>query len=122
VTLAESQGKKAAFLHEALRVLGISANVHSGRAEALRAVFDCVTLRAVDKMEPGRSGGFAAGFPRRLAGADDHPANWRAEGSSRSGVFLARGVPLPGSEDRVLALGEQRSVRQLDEGELANRG
>src|ERR1019366_3159291 len=51
VTLAESQGKKAAFLQEAIRVLGISAKVHSGRAETLGVQFDCVTLRAVDKME-----------------------------------------------------------------------
>ena len=50
VTLAESQGKKAAFLQEAVRVLGIEAKVHAGRAEALDAVFDCVILRAVDKM------------------------------------------------------------------------
>ena len=35
VTLAESQGKKAAFLQEAVRVLGIAAKVHSDRAEAL---------------------------------------------------------------------------------------
>ncbi|MGD0831231.1 MAG: 16S rRNA (guanine(527)-N(7))-methyltransferase RsmG [Terracidiphilus sp.] len=52
VTLAESQGKKAAFLGEALRVLGTgNAKVHSGRAELLPTVFDCVILRAVDKME-----------------------------------------------------------------------
>lgn len=51
VTLAESQGKKAAFLSESVRVLGVSAKVHAGRAEALPAVFDCVTLRAVDRME-----------------------------------------------------------------------
>lgn len=51
VTLAESQGKKAAFLREAVRILGISAKVHSGRAELLPGVFDCVALRAVDRME-----------------------------------------------------------------------
>jgi len=50
VTLAESQGKKAAFLREAVRTLGLSAMVHSGRAETLPARFDCVTLRAVDRM------------------------------------------------------------------------
>ena len=50
VTLAESQGKKAAFLQEAVRVLGISAHVHTGRAETLMTQFDCVTLRAVDRM------------------------------------------------------------------------
>ncbi len=48
VTLAESQGKKAAFLHEALRVLGIPANIHSGRAETLTPRFDCVAMRAVE--------------------------------------------------------------------------
>src|SRR5271167_2858571 len=33
VTLAESQMKKAAFLHEAARVLNLPARVYSGRAE-----------------------------------------------------------------------------------------
>jgi len=50
VTLAESQHKKAAFLREAVRTLGLSAHVHSGRAEVLSSHFDCVTLRAVDNM------------------------------------------------------------------------
>src|SRR5580658_5328409 len=47
VTLAESQRKKAAFLQEAVRVLGVAAKVHSDRAETLREQFDCVTIRAV---------------------------------------------------------------------------
>jgi 16S rRNA (guanine527-N7)-methyltransferase len=51
VTLAESQNKKAAFLQEAIRVTGVTARVHSGRAETLATQFDCVTLRAVDHME-----------------------------------------------------------------------
>src|ERR1700678_4242622 len=50
VTLAESQGKKAAFLQEVVRILEISAKVHAERAETLSAKFDCVTLRAVDRM------------------------------------------------------------------------
>ena len=50
VTLAESHGRKAAFLQEAVRVLAISAKVHSGRAETLVERFDCVVLRAVDRM------------------------------------------------------------------------
>ncbi len=53
VTLAESQKKKAAFLREAVRELGLGrATVHAGRVEDLRdeQVFDLVTLRAVDKM------------------------------------------------------------------------
>ena len=51
VTLAESQGKKAAFLREAIRTLGIEVPVYSGRAETIGKAFDVVILRAVDKME-----------------------------------------------------------------------
>ena len=51
VTLAESQGKKAAFLREAVRTLGLGARVYAGRAEALGRTFECVTLRAVERME-----------------------------------------------------------------------
>jgi len=50
VMLAESQGKKAAFLSEVCRQLTLNAGVHSKRAEELSILFDCVTLRAVDKM------------------------------------------------------------------------
>jgi len=50
VTLAESQKKKAAFLHEAIRAVGLDANVFAGRAESIGRTFDCVTLRAVDRM------------------------------------------------------------------------
>ena len=50
VTLAESNGKKAAFLREAVRVLRLSAAVYAGRAELLTGRFDCVVLRAVDRM------------------------------------------------------------------------
>jgi 16S rRNA (guanine527-N7)-methyltransferase len=51
-TLAESQGRKATFLREVVRTLGLTAEVWSGRVEALPAerVFDWITLRAVDKM------------------------------------------------------------------------
>lgn len=51
VTLSESQGKKAAFLREAVRTLGLSAVVHGQRAEMLESTFDCVVMRAVDRME-----------------------------------------------------------------------
>jgi 16S rRNA (guanine527-N7)-methyltransferase len=51
VTLAESQGKKAAFLREAVRTLGLASAVWSRRVEELPAgqLFDGVTMRAVDK-------------------------------------------------------------------------
>lgn len=51
VTLGESQSKKAAFLRESVRTLGMgNAEVYNGRVESLNRTFDAVTLRAVDKM------------------------------------------------------------------------
>ena len=50
VTLAESQNKKASFLREAVRVLGLSTEVWGDRLENMPLVrkFDVVALRAVD--------------------------------------------------------------------------
>ena len=115
VTLAESQGKKAAFLSEAVRVLGVDANVHSGRAETLGSQFDCVTLRAVDKMEK------AVQAAARLV----RPGGWLALMTTENELErlkLAAGaqfawagvVRLPGGEDRLLALGE-REMRTIPE-------
>ncbi|MGC8550859.1 MAG: 16S rRNA (guanine(527)-N(7))-methyltransferase RsmG [Acidobacteriaceae bacterium] len=53
VTLAESQNRKAAFLHEAVRSLNLNAKVWSERVESMPAGqrYDAVALRAVDQME-----------------------------------------------------------------------
>ena len=53
VTLAESQGKKAAFLREAVRVLGLQTALWARRVEDMPEAerFDVVAMRAVDKME-----------------------------------------------------------------------
>jgi 16S rRNA (guanine527-N7)-methyltransferase len=109
VTLAESQGKKAAFLQEAVRVLGLPAKVYSGRAEALAARFDCVTLRAVDRM--GEAVRSAAGLVV--------PGGWLAPmttGADLASVQVAAGAgftwqtptPLSGGTDRVLALAKRQ--------------
>lgn len=109
VTLAESQGKKAAFLSEAVRVLGVDAKVYSGRAETLGSEFDCVTMRAVDKMEK------AVQAAARLV----RPSGWLALMTTENELErlkLAAGaqfawagvVRLPGGEDRLLALGERK--------------
>jgi 16S rRNA (guanine527-N7)-methyltransferase len=108
VTLAESQGKKAAFLREALRVLEISASVHSGRAESLATQFDCVILRAVDKMERAvqsaaklvRPGGWLALMTTTVA--------LTALKASAGAEFSWTATPLfPSSTDRLLALGKR---------------
>jgi 16S rRNA (guanine527-N7)-methyltransferase len=108
VTLAESQIKKAAFLQEAVRVLGIAAKVHADRAETLTEQFDCVVLRAVEKM------------PRAVAAAAKlvAPQGWLAlmtTDASLAGLQTAAGpqfkwkesIRLPGSESRILALSQK---------------
>jgi len=52
ITLGESQSKKAAFLREVLRSLGIqNGDVYAGRVESLDKSFEAVALRAVDNMQ-----------------------------------------------------------------------
>jgi 16S rRNA (guanine527-N7)-methyltransferase len=111
VTLAESHGKKAAFLQEAVRVVAARASVHAGRAEELRAEFDCVTLRAVDKMAEAVTA--AAGLVR--------PGGWLAlmtTSAQLPSLQTAAGaeftwepaVSLPGSLDRIVALGRRARI------------
>ena len=106
VTLAESQSKKAAFLQEVVRVLGIGTKVHAARAESLTGRFDCITLRAVDKM------------PKAVAAATRLVVHggWLALMATRGDLTSLRTaagpeftwnetLPLPFSENRILALG-----------------
>jgi 16S rRNA (guanine527-N7)-methyltransferase len=105
VTLAESQGKKAAFLQEAVRGLGLKTAVFVGRAETLSGQFDCVTLRAVDRMEQAiqaasklvRSGGCLA----PMTTTANLPALQSAVGSEYT---WEAPKALPGSDERILAL------------------
>jgi 16S rRNA (guanine527-N7)-methyltransferase len=108
VTLAESQGKKAAFLQEAVRVLGLNSRVCAARAETLNESFDCVTLRAVDKMPE------AVGVATTLVA----PGGWLALMTSTKELDALRTAagkafawsethPHLGGEDRLLALGQK---------------
>ena len=108
VTLAESQGKKAAFLWEAVRSIALTAKVHTARAETLKSQFDCVTLRAVDKMERAT----------RTAARLVSPGGWLALMTThhdRLAIVAPVGnefvwsppVSLPGADCRVLSLGKR---------------
>jgi len=99
VTLAESQGKKAAFLREAARTLGLKTTVWADRAEKLSESFDVVAMRAVDKMGEMipvaenlvRPGGYLMLLTTRV----------QVEGLGRPASSV---TPLPGSADGVVAV------------------
>lgn len=109
VTLAESKTKKAAFLQEAVRTLGLSATIYAGRAEMLGCAFDCVTLRAVDRMPQ------AVKAAARLVGS----AGWLALMTTRGDIARLKAaagtelcwpdiVKLNGSDDRLILLGTRK--------------
>ncbi len=106
VTLAEAQGKKAAFLQEAVRVLGIPVKVHAGRAELLKMQYKCITLRAVDRMDE------AVEAAARLVEPDGWLALMTTRGdlgrlqtSAGARFSWESPIPLPGGDERLLALG-----------------
>ena len=108
VTLAESNGKKAAFLHEAVRILGISAAIHSLRAELLFTGFDCVALRAVDRMEEAvRSASRLVASKGWLALMSTSPEVEALRAAAGPKFTWGASIRLPGSEGRILALGAE---------------
>jgi 16S rRNA (guanine527-N7)-methyltransferase len=110
VTLAESQVKKAAFLQEAVRVLGISAKVHADRAETLPAPFDCVMMRAVEKMQKAVAAAVDLAAPQGWLALMTTDASFVELQTAAGPQFRWKeSVRLPGSESRILALGEKIS-------------
>jgi 16S rRNA (guanine527-N7)-methyltransferase len=106
VTLAESQNKKAAFLREAVRTLELKTTVHGGRAESLATTFDCVILRAVDRMEGAVSAGAHLVSRSGWIMAMTTGSELRSVKAAAGTVFTwQRNVQLPMSVDRIIAIG-----------------
>lgn len=107
VLLAESQGKKAAFLQELCRVLNLKVTVHAGRVAELPAArrFDAVTLRAVDRMSEAcmeangriKTGGWLAMMTTQ--------AELGSLAEALPGMAWRPALPLAGSRQGVVALG-----------------
>ncbi len=118
VLLAESQGKKAAFLQEACRVLGATASVHAGRVDSLSSErrFEAVTLRAVDRMGDA----CAAARSRVRAGGWLVLMTTRPEfeilAETLAGIAWAPLLPLACSQNGVLALG--RALEDVPRGTI----
>jgi len=106
VPLAESQNKKAAFLQETVRLLGIQSKVHSGRAETVRQTFDCVILRAVDKMPKAVAAAAKlvakAGWLALMTTITEHTQLEEAAGAA---FRWDQPLRMPNSDSRILALG-----------------
>jgi 16S rRNA (guanine527-N7)-methyltransferase len=114
VTLAESQNKRAAFLQEAVRVLGISAKVHAGRAEVLETSFDCIVLRAVDRMPTAVSAAAMLVAPNGWLGLMTTNADLGGlQAAAGTGFTWDRPVMLPDATDRILAFGRRNSGAEI---------
>ncbi len=106
VTLAESQLKKAAFLHEAVRVLGLKTRVFTGRAETLNTRFDCVALRAVDRMEKAVSAASRLVRPEGVLVVMTTGAEFQTVKAAAGGVGVwEREVRIAGRPDQIIAFG-----------------
>ncbi len=120
-TLAESQKKKAAFLQEVVRELGLSgAQVYAGRVEDMppASVFDLVALRAVDNM-----GAALRSAISRIRPPQENLRGWCLVLTSRSEVETTNSSvsgemggepiewepvdPVPGTEQRVILRGSR---------------
>jgi len=109
VTLIESQNKKATFLREVIRALGLrDIQVHTGRAEQSGFTASTVTMRAVEKFEQslpvaaslvGQGGRLAL-----LIGA----AQVEKAKSLVPSMQWDEPLKIPGSEQRVLLVGKKK--------------
>lgn len=106
VTLAESQGKKAAFLREAVRTLGLKADVWNRRVEQMppERLFDVVTLRAVDRMAEACRTAVGRLAPSGVLMAFATRAT-EPELRGINGVTWADGVAIAGSQQGLLLVG-----------------
>ena len=110
VTLGESQAKKAAFLREVARTLGLNARVFDGRIETMEVGkrFDAVTVRAVDRMREAtrvacgrvRSGGWLI-----LFGTSNTESQLK---EALQDIDWSDPVRLTGMDDAFLLIGRKR--------------
>jgi 16S rRNA (guanine527-N7)-methyltransferase len=106
VTLAESQGKKNAFLQEAVRTIGLNTAVFTRRAELIEAKFDCVTLRAVDQInEAMRSAARLLVPGGMIALMTTSIAFEAAKQSAHEFVAWQQLLSIPGTEQKILVFG-----------------
>jgi 16S rRNA (guanine527-N7)-methyltransferase len=97
VTLAESQNKKATFLREVVRTLGLKTEVWAARVEDMppERRFEVVAMRAVDNMDAA-----LAAAKARIAPGGQLAVLTTAQQATASDKL----IPLPNSESGVFSL------------------
>jgi 16S rRNA (guanine527-N7)-methyltransferase len=111
VTLIESNSKKAAFLSEVIRALGLkNARVAGQRAELFAGSADIVTMRAVEQFErslPAALRLVALGGRLALMIGKDQVDVTR---TLAAGCEWDEAIPLPGGHSRVLFIGTKSTT------------
>lgn len=111
VTLIESNSKKAAFLSEVIRALGLkNARVAGQRAELFAGSADIVTMRAVEQFErslPAALRLVALGGRLALMIGKDQVDVAR---TLAAGCEWDEAIPLPGGHSRVLFIGTKSTT------------
>jgi 16S rRNA (guanine527-N7)-methyltransferase len=107
VTLAESHGRKASFLREAARTLGISIEIYDRRVETMDPdrQFDAVTMRAVEKME--------SAIPVAIRHTGRYLALLTTERFAQAYLDFTwrEPIPIPNADHSILAIGERTFFR-----------
>lgn len=108
VVLAEAQVKKAAFLREVVRTIGLPVEIFTGRAETIARTFDSVVLRAVDRMGQAVSAAASLVSPSGwLVLLTTQPLIDEMKAVAGPGFSWNEAVPLPSAEARVVILGKK---------------
>jgi 16S rRNA G527 N7-methylase RsmG len=96
-------------------LLELSAKVYAGRAEALPGKFDCVVLRAVDRMRQAVQSACHLVSPGCwLALMTTEAELEKLKVTAGAGFLWMVPIRLPGSDSRVLALGQRPPVHRTE--------
>jgi 16S rRNA (guanine527-N7)-methyltransferase len=108
VIVIESQNKKATFLREVIRALGLkNIQVHLGRAEQSGLAAKTVTMRAVEKFDESLPVAASLVAPEGRLALLIGAAQVEKARSLASSLQWNVPVRIPGSEQRVLLTGEK---------------
>ncbi len=108
VTLAEAHGKKASFLREVIRAIGVPIQVYEGRVESMPGMrdFGAVSMRAVEKMDLAIP--IAAERAERYLAVLTTDSLAGSYGTLTPEFQWLPSVALPHGEHAVLAVGKRR--------------